>query len=147
VGDKADGYGLRGSVGFAENFFVFAEFADQSVSNIDIEQLAVGLGGHLPLSENLDLVGRAGWAQAEVSGFGGSIDDDGYLVSAGLRGRVADALELEGSVIHTDFGGNSDDTAIAVGGRYHFTENFALGAEFQHSDDAETIMALVRFSF
>jgi len=147
VGPKADGFGLRGSGGFAENFFVFAEFADQSIRNIDIEQLAVGLGGHLPLSDNLDLVGRAGWARAEASGFGGSIDDDGYLVSAGLRGRIGEYVELEGSVIHTDFGGNSDDTAVAVGGRYHFTQNFAVGAEYQEGDETSTIMAGVRFSF
>lgn len=59
-GPKADGFALRGSVGFAENFFAFAEYADQSISifgvGVDIEQYAVGLGGHYGLSDNLDIV-------------------------------------------------------------------------------------------
>jgi len=147
VGPKADGFGLRGSVGIAENFFVFADYSDQEVANIDVEQIAAGLGGHYGLSDNLDLVGRVGWAKAEVSGFGGSVDDDGYLVSAGLRTRLGENVELEGSVIHTDFGGGSDDTALAVGGRYYFNKNLAVGAEYQTSDDVSSIMAGVRVSF
>ena len=147
VGPKADGFAARGSVGIADNFFVFAEYADQSVSVVDFKQYAVGLGGHFGLSDNLDLVGRAGWAKAEASGFGASFDDDGYLVSVGLRSRLGANVELEGSAIHTDFGGNSDDTALAVGARYHFNKNFAVGAEYQHGDDASSILAGVRLSF
>ena len=148
VGPTADGFALRGSVGFAEHYFAFAEFSDQSVAGFDVEQTAVGLGGHYGLSETLDLVGRAGWVTADVSGFGLGLDDDGYLVSAGLRGRIGENVELEGSVIHTDFGGtDGDDTAFAVGGRYHFNKTFAVGAEYQQSDDVSSILAGVRISF
>ena len=152
VGPKADGFALRGSIGFAEHYFAFAEYVDQSISifgvGVDIEQYSVGLGGHYGLSDNLDLVGRAGWVKAEGSGGGFSVSDDGYLVSAGLRGRIGENVELEGSVIHTDFGGSSSgDTAVAVGGRYHFNKNFAVGAEYQTGDDSSTILAGVRFSF
>ncbi|HLG52923.1 MAG TPA: porin [Steroidobacteraceae bacterium] len=147
VGPTADGFGVRGSVGVAKNFFVFADYSDQEVANIDVEQIAAGLGGHYGLSDNLDLVGRVGWAKAKVSGFGGAVDDDGYLVAAGLRSRLGENVELEGSVIHTDFGGGSDDTALAVGGRYYFSKTFAVGAEYQTSDDVSSIMAGVRVSF
>lgn len=148
VGPKADGFAVRGSVGFLENYFVFAEYTDQSVGGIDIEQSAVGLGGHYGLTDTLDLVGRAGWVQAEASGFGLAVDDDGWLASLGLRGQVGEYVELEGSVIHTDFGGNNgDDTAFAVGGRYHFNKTFAVGAEYQEGDDVSTILVGVRLSF
>ncbi len=146
-GPTADGFGLRGSIGFAENFFAFAEYSNQQVSGVDVDQYAVGLGGRFGISENVDLVGRAGYIQADASSGGFSIDDDGYLVSAGIRGRVADGFELEGHVIHRDFGGGSDDTSVAVGGRYFFTENFAVGAEYEMADDANTILAGVRFAF
>lgn len=148
VGPSLDGFGVRGSIGFAEHYFAFAEYSSQSVSGVDLDQTTVGLGGHYGLSDSLDLVGRAGWFKADVSGGGTSIDDDGYLLSAGLRGKIGESVELEGSVIYTDLGGSGgDDTAVAVGGRYFFTKNFAVGAEYQQGSDASTILLGGRYSF
>lgn len=148
VGPSLDGFGVRGSIGFAEHYFGFAEYSSVSVSGVDLDQTSVGLGGHWGLSDNLDFVGRVGWYKPEVSGGGTSLDDDGYLVSAGLRGKVGDKVELEGGVNYTDIGGSGGDmTTVVVGGRYFFTKTFALGAEYQHSDDASTYVAGVRFSF
>jgi hypothetical protein len=45
VGPSADGFGLRGSIGFAENWLAFAEYTSTSVQGVDIEQIAVGFGG------------------------------------------------------------------------------------------------------
>jgi hypothetical protein len=148
LGPNLDGFGLRGSVGIAENFFVFAEYLDQSVSGVDLEQYSVGLGGHYGLSDTLDLVGRVGYANAEVSASGfGSFDEDGYLLSAGLRSQLGTNVELEGGLIYTDSGSGSSDTALAVGGRYHFNKNFAAGLEYQVSDDVSSFLIGVRGSF
>ncbi len=147
-GPTADGFGVRGSAAFADNFFVFGEYANQDLQGIDIDQFAVGLGGHLDLSETVDLVGRIGYLDAEASAGGFSVSVDGYLVSAGVRGRVVEDLELEGHVIHRDLGSQGgDDTSVAIGGRYFFTDQFAVGAEFDLADDADTILAGVRISF
>lgn len=148
VGPSLDGFDLRGSIGFAEHYFAFAEYSTQSVSGADLDQTAVGLGGHYSLNDTLDLVGRAGWFKAKVSGGGVSASDDGYLVSAGLRGKVGDKVELEGNVIYTDLGGNSGNmTTLTAGGRYYFTDTFAVGAEYQHSDNASGYLVGVRFNF
>lgn len=145
LGPSLDGFDVRGSIGFAGNYFAFADYSSQSVSGNDLDQTAVGLGGHYGLSDNLDLVGRVGWFQADVSP--GS-SEDGYLVTAGLRGKAGDKVELEGAVIYTDLGGsNGDQTTLAVGGRYYFTDTFALGAEFQHNDDSSSWLAGVRINF
>jgi len=147
-GPTGDGFGLRGSVGIAENFFLFADYSSIDFSGgVDIDLYSVGLGGRIDIAEDVDLVGRAGYAKADASAGGFSVDDDGYLVSAGVRAQVAEGFELEGNVIYTDFGGNADDTAVAIAGRYFFTKNFAVGAEYQLSDDADTLFAGVRFSF
>ncbi len=148
LGESLDGFGARGSVGFAENFFAFGEFVTQSVQGVDLDTIAVGLGGHYGLAENLDLVGKLGWFQVDISGGGASFDDDGYLADLGLRGRVADSVELEGGARYTDLGGaNGDDTVFYVGGRYHFNEMWAVGAEYQSGDDSSSWLVGVRISF
>lgn len=144
----ADGFALRGSVGFAENWLAFAEYSDQSVQGIDITQFAVGLGGHYGITDNLDLVGRLGYFKVELdAGGGGNADDDGYLLDLGLRGRVGDAVELEGGARYTDLSDGGDDTALFVGGRFHFNKTWALGAEYQSGDDVSSILAYVRANF
>lgn len=145
-----DGFGVRGSVGFAENFFAFVEYASWDFpAGLDANTTSIGLGGRLGVSDNVDLVGRVGYAEAEVSASGfGSADVDGYLLSAGVRGEVAEGFELEGHVIYTDMGSSGgDDTSFAFGGRYFFTDNFAVGAEYQVGDDADTFFVGVRLAF
>ena len=148
IGPSADGFGLRGSIGFAENWLAFAEYSAQSVQGVDIDQIAVGLGGHYNLADNLDLVGRLGYFQIELDAGGGlTADDDGYLFDLGLRGQVGDAVELEGGVRYTDLSDGGDDTAFVAGGRFHFNETWAVGAEYQSGDDISTILAYVRANF
>lgn len=147
-GPTGDGFGLRGSVGVAENFFVFADYASWDFpAGVDVDLYSVGLGGRIGIADQVDLVGRVGYAKADASAGGFSADDSGYLVSAGIRAQVAEGFELEGNVIYTDFGGGADDTGVSVAARYFFTKNFAVGAEYQVSDDYDTIFAGVRFSF
>lgn len=152
---SGDGPSLRGSVGFAENFFVFGEYTTLGFpAGIDLDQYTVGLGGRLGISDNMDLVGRVGYTEFDLSvpGFG-SGNADGYVVSAGIRGQVAEDFELEGHVIHTDLGSDlGDSTALVVGGRYFFTKSFAIGAEYRTGDeiageDLDLISAHVRFAF
>jgi len=147
VGPSLDGFGLRGSAGFSQNWFAFGEFAAQSANGVDLDTYAVGLGGHYRLADNLDLVGRLGWTKVEISSGPFDADDDGYLVDLGLRGRVGDAVELEGGARYTDFSDGGDATSLFFGGRFHFNETWALGAEYQDGDDTSSILAYVRASF
>lgn len=148
VGESADGFGLRGSIGFGQNWFAFAEYASTSVQSVDIDNVAVGVGGHYGLNDGLDLVGRLGYIQVDLSAPGGfDADDDGFLADLGLRGRVGDAVELEGAVRYTDFSDGGDDTALVVGGRFHFNQTWAVGAEYSSGDDLSTLLAYVRASF
>lgn len=144
VGPSADGFALRGSVGFATNWLAFAEYSTQSVSGFDIDTMAVGFGGHYGLAENMDLVGRLGYFQVDASPGG---DDDGYLLDVGLRGRVTEGVELEGGARYTDLSDGGNDTAFYAGGRFHFNKTWALGAEYQSGEDSSSILAYVRASF
>jgi hypothetical protein len=152
--ESGDGFSVRGSVGFAENFFGFADYSTFGFpGGVDLDQWNVGIGGRLGISDNVDLVGRVGYSTLDLSAPGLSGDESGYSVSAGLRGQVTDGFELEGHVIHTDLGsGVGDSTGILVGGRYFFTDNFAAGAEYRTGDDIagsdiDVIYVGVRFTF
>jgi hypothetical protein len=147
VGPSADGFGLRGSIGFAENWLAFAEYTSTSVQGVDIEQIAVGFGGHYGLTDQLDLVGRVGYFEINLDAGPLNADDDGYLLDLGLRGQVTEGVEVEGGVRYTDLSEGGDDTALWVGGRFHFNKTWAVGAEYQSGDDISNLLAYVRASF
>ena len=147
VGPSADGFGLRGSIGFAENWLAFAEYSSTSAQGVDFEQIAVGFGGHYGLTEQLDLVGRLGYVEFNVDSPLGNFDDDGYLFDLGLRGQVTEGVELEGGARYTDLSELGDDTALFIGGRFHFNKTWAVGAEYQSGDDLSNLLAYVRASF
>ena len=64
-GPSGDGFGLRGSVGFARQLVRVRRLRGSSVDVIDLEYIAVGLGGHYPLNDNFDLVGRVGYTEVD----------------------------------------------------------------------------------
>ena len=154
-----DGFATRGSIGFAENFFVFTEYSNQSVDGEDelgndlevtLKQLVVGLGGHYGLTDNLDLVGRVGYADLtlDFDGFGiESPDESGFMVGGGLRGRIGEHVELEGGAVYYDYNNVLDELGFEVLGRYHFNDRWAVALEFQDVGEVSTMMAGVRLSF
>jgi Outer membrane protein beta-barrel domain len=157
--ESVDGFGTRGSFGFADNFFIFTEYNSQEFSetgvDLDIDQLTIGLGGHYPLNENIDLVGRIGAGEIDlelVTPLGSAEgDESGYLVAAGLRGQVGDSVELEFGVVHQDFGDDLgfdlSDTGFEVMARYYFTKRWAASVEYQDIGDFSSVLAGVRYSF
>ena len=90
---------------------------------------------------------RIGYVNAEASAGGFDIDDDGYLLGVGLRGRPADQFELEGAVNYTDLSDSGDTTSFGLGARWYFTEQFALVVEGEFGDDANTYGVGVRWNF
>jgi hypothetical protein len=144
-----DGAALRGSLGIAENFLVFAEyvgFPRGNASNLNL--YSAGIGGHFGLTDKMHVVGRIGWAGADVRGS----SESGYVASLGLRGQPNEHVEIEGHVIHTDFGSAvGDETEIAVAGRYFISDRVAVGLEFRASlferDQEHAFLAGVRFAF
>jgi hypothetical protein len=145
--EEADGIGTRGSFGFAENFFVFTEINRQQVSSVDVNQYAVGLGGHVAVSDNVDVVGRVGWARAEFDGGEGSTDGNGYVAGAGIRAQAGEHAEFEVGAVHYDFGSGADDTGAEVAARWNFNKRWALALEYSDFGDLSTFMVGVRINF
>jgi hypothetical protein len=144
-----DGFALRGSLALTDRFHLIASYSDLDYDfDVGSQGLEIGGGLNLPLSPKLDFVGSISYLEQEVDvpGFG-SVDDDGFGLGAGLRGRVAERLELTGGLQYVDFSDGGDDTAFGAGARYFFTDMFALGADVSLNDDVTTWMIGGRINF
>ena len=143
-----DGFGLSGSVELGSNYFLTASYSTQDFDfGIDLDQKSIGFGGYMPLSDSIDLVGSLSYVDAEIDSRFGGADDDGFGLGVGLRAQVAPNVELEGGINYVDLDDSGDDTSLALGGRYYFTEAFALGAGVSFGDDVTSWNLGARFEF
>jgi hypothetical protein len=138
-----DGFALKGSIAFSDMIHGYVDYSRQDFDFVDIDSWEVGVGFNHALSSNLDLIGRAGYAKfdAEV------VDDDGFALQAGVRGRPADGFEIEGLIHYVDLSDSGDGTSAIVNGRYFFTDTFAAGAGVEFGNDATTWNVGLRYTF
>ena len=141
-----DGLGVKGSYALNEQFHVFGTYATQDFDfDVDATQLELGGGLHWDLSPNLQAVGTLAFVSAEVEAGAVSVDDTGFGVGAGLRGRPGHNLEVEGGIDYVDL--DDSDTSFRIAGRYYFNNIWAAGLGLSFSDDATTWTLGVRAEF
>jgi hypothetical protein len=135
-----DGYGIGGSFELNENWFIGASYSKADFDfGVDLDQVMLGAGYHVPISDNADFYGMFSFVSAEASidGFD-SIDEDGYAATIGLRGMIGERFELNGSLAYVDFGNGGDSTAFGAGALYNFSDAFAAGFSVGIDDDVTT---------
>jgi hypothetical protein len=143
-----DGFALRGSLAVHPTYFVFANYQDLSFDqDVDLSLLEVGGGGHWPLNDKIDLIGKVGISKAEIDAGPFNADDDGFLLGARLRGVVAPKFELEGGFDYRDLDQAGDDTTIVFEGRYFFVDNLAGGLSVSLGDNVTSLGLNVRLTF
>jgi hypothetical protein len=129
----ADGFGLAGSYGFTDNLSAFAGYEDLDVDGGEgsIKRLNLGLGFNWALNPNLDLTSGLSYESLDVGP-----NASGLGLAVGLRGRLGESLELTAGAKYYDLNkGLDSQTKLTLGGRYYFTPNFAVGADFSDEDD------------
>lgn len=155
ISEEGDGFFLGGSLGFGTNWLGFVEYGmssfDVQGADADVDELQLGFGGHFPLSSALDFVGKLAYVDQSIdvsTQFGSaSADENGYMLSLGLRGMAVERLDLMGAIEYVDMGDSGDDTGLALRGLYHFTDMFSLGARIDTSDDVTQYGVFGRFTF
>jgi hypothetical protein len=146
---NVDGEGLlvRASFDFNDAIFAFGQLTDVGYDDdIDGTTWALGIGGHVPVTTALDLVGRVGFLRNDINTLGGRDNEQGYLVQAMARGLILQNLELEGGVQHSHLSDSENNTSVIVEGRYFFTKHVAAGAALQLGD-SQSFGVYARFSF
>lgn len=144
-----DGYGISGAFEVGESWFITAGYSTVEFDfGIDFDQLGIGVGYHVDMSQNADFFATLSYVTAEVSASGfGSADEDGFGASIGIRGMVSDKVELSGSIGYVDLGDGGDGTSFGASALYNFTEAFALGLTLQTDDDITGYGLGARFYF
>jgi hypothetical protein len=143
---NGDGLSLRGSLPINETFFVFAGYWDVGYDfNNDLTSMEAGAGGHMPLADKVDLVGRFGLVKSEYDAPNFSNDDDGFTLGARVRAAVMPRFELEGGFDYIDLGDSS--TLLILEGRYFFLEQLSGGLRLEFGDDIDSMALGVRMTF
>jgi hypothetical protein len=143
---NGDGIALRGSLPSNESVFVYASYWDVGYDfNADLTSFEAGAGGHLPLADKIDLVGRFGLVRSEFDAGNFSNTDDGFSFSAHVRAAVMPRFELEGGFDYIDLG--DSDTLLVFEGRYFFLEQVAGGLRLEFGDDIDSMALGVRVTF
>ena len=139
-----DGLTLSGSFELTDDWHLYASYGTFDLdNNIDIDTLSLGAGYRHALKDNVDLYGRVLYITSEADP--GSADEDGLGLQLRIRAMVADDLEVEGGIQHTDVG--DSDTSLQAGVRYHFTNQFSAGLGLTFAGDTDGLGINARFSF
>ena len=147
-----DGYYIEGSIALGESGFLRASYSDleDDILGLDVETeaLSVGIGYRQELGSNSSWYVVADYLEGEVDVEGiGDADADGYQLATGVRGFVADSVEMGVEIGYADVD-DADGFLGTINLLYHFSESLALKAEagLDEEDNSEVSLGL-RFNF
>ena len=136
-----DGFFVGGSYGW-KHFHIFGEFQEIG----DFDSWYAGGGWQGILGEKADLVAQVIFQDIEIDLDGSpDIDDDGTVVSVGVRWQLIKILEISGFVSATDFDDLEDDFILDMNAIFTFGK-FGIGAGWETSDeDRDTARVYARW--
>jgi len=150
-----EGFGIRGSFGFAEKFYVSGSYSnsDFDVANFDEDRWNVGFGYHHAAYDQADWLVEVGYTK--IDSFDPVLDDSYFDVSFGLRGSLSDRFEGTAKISYNDgadFGGvyyPQYDNAFSatVGLQWHINPMWGIVGEIEAFEDDTDYTLGVRASF
>ena len=149
-----EGYGIRGSFGFAENFYVSGGYQKNDFDfAVDEDRWNVGFGYHRPMYDQADWFVEVGYTK--INSFTAVLDDDVYDVSFGLRGSISDRFEGIAKLSYNDgasFGGAlypqyDGAFSASVGLQWRINEMWGIVGEVEAYEDDTDYTLGVRASF
>lgn len=132
---NGNGAGVAGSVAFGSTgLFATASFDTVDVDGLDgdLDRSSLGLGYALAIDESLHLVFDAKALRIKGSDTGGSLTQDGYQATVGLRSMLADSLEgsIKAGLIRVDEDFELyDGSIVELGARWHIDGMWSVGLD------------------
>lgn len=157
---ESDGFEAGFSFGALEYMHILGSYSRlwvdsvNGLSNIDldIDQFKIGLGGHYPVLDRVDMVLDAVYVNEQLTGkatVNGNTyrsrlneDDTGYEATFSARIQALKQLEMTPHVTYRDVGSDSD-TGFGLGLVYNFYKKFSLRVKGTHYSDESTTDLLV----
>jgi len=141
-----DGFRFNGSWDLGNQWILLGGITSADFnSNVDATILGIGGGYVWNYRPDWDLLATAQFVRADFDTPGGSSDENGFLVSGGVRGYLAPKFELRGSVNHINL--DDSDTYLEMAGDYYFTPQFAAGLSVEFAGDSDLFSIGARWYF
>jgi len=151
-GRSADGFDLRGSFAFLDNFYAYASYQTLDtrvnipglgVLDVDVDRFDIGAGYHRELVSDLDFVASLGIIDFD----NGNRTSDGFQASAGIRGTLDDYIEFSAEAVHENLDDADSDTGIQLGARYYLTRFNSVGVTVKDVGGFDLIRVDFRFDY
>ena len=147
IDGAADGFGVRGSVEFADTgFYALGDYRNFSERGFDIDTWELGAGYALNLGQSIDLIAEAAYADYDVV--------DGHRVSVGLRNNFSNNVEGLLKANYRDMSGRFLGARISDSGfsgtaglLVKFSPTWALSTEVEFDRGPELYTVGLRASF
>ena len=141
-----DGFHVGGSYLVRNDIYLLGSFETVDFdNNVDADIIELGAGYIYPLNTQWDSNYELSYVDTDLSGPGGSRDDTGFSLSAGVRGMVTPEFEARAKLVYIDV--DDSDTFITLAGDYFIKPNLSAGVEVDLAGDYETLSLGVRYYF
>ena len=149
---EADGPSIEGSVPIREHIHLFGGYGASEFDDIpdaDGIQKYAGIGTHFGIGQKLSVFGRLGFIEADRDIGLGTVEDDGVLVSGGVRYMPVPGWEIRGGFDYIDLNLDLGDSETfgRIGSDLFLTDVVALTVDLTLNDDANSIFLGARFYF
>lgn len=150
---NGNGGGIAGSVAFGDTGLfatASADIVELGDTDVDLERAALGLGYAWAIDESLHLVMDAKALRLRGSDNTGSITEDGYQATVGLRSLLSDDLEgtIKAGVIKVDDDVLFYDGAIVeLGARWHLNAAWSVGLDGAFTKDERNAALSLRLQW
>ncbi len=151
----SDGIRFDGSLAVTDQVFLRADYLSlrsdtisfgRASGVVDSARFSFGLGFHFPVAANTDLVTTFSYANVERDFLNTSIDEDGVIISGGIRSKPTDIVELGANVNYVDIG-NKEDVGFGVTGRVFVLPVVSVGLSYDKLDNSDKFTVDLRYDF
>lgn len=129
AGFDFNGYDLKGSAAFGDDFFGTASYTHGSKNGADINEGTVGLGYRIPVSDKANFDVGVSYVHDSVPG----LSDNGYKVSAGFRGLMSDVVEGNINVNYADVGDFGNGIGAGAGLVFHVNDTWGITTGYDYA--------------
>ena len=150
----ADGFGIRGSIGFASSWFASLEYNAGELEGVDLDldEIALDIGYHWGIGAKTDLVASIGYSRIELDVDVNNLQflsgsASGYDLNFGVRGKPVDHFEYGVFVTYYNGGDFNSDFQLLGEARYHFSAPISAGVRYRNNDDFDYWGVDVRYDF